>query len=46
VDAALAGGRLLREANPGGPLRQAVVELAAAVAGVPAPGGRRRRRGA
>jgi MinD-like ATPase involved in chromosome partitioning or flagellar assembly len=46
VDAALAGGRLLREANPAGPLRQAVLELAAAVAGVPVPGGRRRRRGA
>ena len=46
VDEALAGGRLLREANPAGPLRQAVLELAAAVAGVPVPGGRRRRRGA
>jgi MinD-like ATPase involved in chromosome partitioning or flagellar assembly len=46
VDAALAGGQLLREANPAGPLRQAVLELAAAVAGVPVPGGRRRRRGA
>jgi len=46
VDAALAGGRLLREANPASPLRQAVLELAAAVAGVPVPGGRRRRRGA
>jgi len=43
VDAALAGGRLVREANPAGPLRQAVLELAAAVAGVPVPGGRRRR---
>ena len=46
VDAALAGGQLLREANPGSPLRQAVQELAAAVAGVPVPSGRRRRRGA
>jgi len=46
VDAALAAGRLLREANPSSPLRQAVLELAAAVAGVPVPGGRRRRRGA
>jgi len=44
VDAAVAGGRLLREVNPGSPLRQAVAELAAAVAGVPAPTGRRRRR--
>jgi MinD-like ATPase involved in chromosome partitioning or flagellar assembly len=42
VDAALAGGRLLREVSPGSPLRQAVVELAAAIAGVPAPAGRRR----
>jgi MinD-like ATPase involved in chromosome partitioning or flagellar assembly len=44
VDAALAGGRLLREASPGSPLRQAVVELAAGIAGVPAPAGRRRLR--
>jgi MinD-like ATPase involved in chromosome partitioning or flagellar assembly len=44
VDAAVASGRLLREANPGSPLRLAAAELAAAVAGVPAPAGRRRRR--
>jgi MinD-like ATPase involved in chromosome partitioning or flagellar assembly len=44
VDAALATGRLLREAAPGSPLRHAVAELAAALAGVPAPLTRRRRR--
>jgi MinD-like ATPase involved in chromosome partitioning or flagellar assembly len=44
LDAALATGRLLREADPGSRLRQAVAELAAALAGVPAPSGRRRRR--
>jgi MinD-like ATPase involved in chromosome partitioning or flagellar assembly len=43
VDAAIATGRLLREAAPGSALRGAVVELAAAVAGVPAPAGRRLR---
>jgi MinD-like ATPase involved in chromosome partitioning or flagellar assembly len=44
VDAAIATGRLLREAAPGSPLRGAVAELAAAVAGVPAAAGRRARR--
>jgi Flp pilus assembly CpaE family ATPase len=45
LDAALASGQMLRESNPGSPLRNAVVGLAAGLAGVPAPaGGRRRRR--
>lgn len=45
LDAALAGGRSLAEARPGSPLRQAMIELAAALAGVPLPArGRRRRR--
>ncbi|MGN6605907.1 MAG: AAA family ATPase [Jatrophihabitans sp.] len=44
VDAALARGRLLGEAAPGSPLRLAVVELAATLAGVPVPGRGRRRR--
>ena len=42
LDAALSTGRLLRESSPGSPLRSAVVELAAALVGVPAPTGRRR----
>jgi MinD-like ATPase involved in chromosome partitioning or flagellar assembly len=44
VDAALATGRLLSESSPASPLRQAVTELAAALAGVPAPTTRRRHR--
>lgn len=44
VDTALAQGRLLSESAPASPLRRAVVELAAALAGVPAPGARRGRR--
>ncbi|MCW2596519.1 MAG: hypothetical protein JWP39_2407, partial [Jatrophihabitans sp.] len=44
VDAALASGRLLSESSPASPLRQAVTELAAALAGVPAPTTRRRHR--
>jgi Flp pilus assembly CpaE family ATPase len=44
VDAALASGRLLSESNPGSPLRRAVVELAAALAGVEAAAPRRWRR--
>jgi MinD-like ATPase involved in chromosome partitioning or flagellar assembly len=44
VDAALATGRLLSESNPGSALRLAVAELAAALAGVPVPSARRRRR--
>jgi Flp pilus assembly CpaE family ATPase len=44
LDAALASGRLLREAAPGSALRSAVGELAAALTGVPATPGRRRRR--
>ena len=43
LDAALATGRLLSESDPGSPLRRAVVELAAGLAGVPAPASRRRR---
>ncbi|MGI8761935.1 MAG: AAA family ATPase [Jatrophihabitantaceae bacterium] len=43
LDAALAAGRSLAEARPSSPLRRAVLELAAALAGVPAPS---RRRGA
>lgn len=44
VDTSVATGRLLREASPSSPLRHAVAELAAGLAGVPAPSGRRRRR--
>ena len=45
VDAAVATGRLLSESAPASPLRRAVTELAASLAGVPAPAtGRRRRR--
>jgi MinD-like ATPase involved in chromosome partitioning or flagellar assembly len=44
MDAALATGRLLGESNPASPLRQAIVELAAALAGVSAPAQRRRHR--
>lgn len=45
LDAALASGRLLSESNPGSPFRRAVVELAAALAGLPAGAPRRRRVG-
>jgi MinD-like ATPase involved in chromosome partitioning or flagellar assembly len=44
VDAALSAGRLLAEARPASPLRRAVCELAAAVAGLPAGAVRSRRR--
>lgn len=44
LDTALATGRLLGESDPRSPLRCAVVELACALAGVPAPTLRRRRR--
>jgi MinD-like ATPase involved in chromosome partitioning or flagellar assembly len=44
LDNALAAGRLLSESAPGSTLRQAVVELAAALTGRPARGSRRRRR--
>lgn len=44
MDAALAGGRLLSESAPTSPLRAAVIELAAKLAGVPVPATRRRRR--
>jgi MinD-like ATPase involved in chromosome partitioning or flagellar assembly len=44
TDAALATGRLLGESHPASPLRQSIVELAAALAGVPAPAPSRRRR--
>jgi MinD-like ATPase involved in chromosome partitioning or flagellar assembly len=44
VDAALARGQLLGEAAPASPLRLAIRELAAAIAGVPVPAGGRRRR--
>jgi MinD-like ATPase involved in chromosome partitioning or flagellar assembly len=44
VDAALVAGRLLSESSPSSPLRQAVTELAAAIAGVPAASSRRGRR--
>ena len=45
VDAAVATGRLLSESSPASPLRRAVIDLAAAIAGVPAPrSGRRARR--
>jgi MinD-like ATPase involved in chromosome partitioning or flagellar assembly len=41
LDEALAAGRLLREARPGSPLRRAVTDLAARLAGSPAHGRRR-----
>ncbi|GAB2487931.1 AAA family ATPase [Jatrophihabitans fulvus] len=44
LDAALAVGRTLREAAPASPLRRGLVELAAKLAGVPVPSGRRGRR--
>ncbi|HEX3336534.1 MAG TPA: hypothetical protein VHS54_08735 [Jatrophihabitans sp.] len=44
MDAALATGRLLGESHPASPLRRSIVELAAALAGVPVPAPRRRRR--
>jgi MinD-like ATPase involved in chromosome partitioning or flagellar assembly len=44
VDAALATGQTLAESRPNSPLRRAVVELAATIAGVPAPASRRHRR--
>ncbi|MDQ2797991.1 MAG: chromosome partitioning protein [Actinomycetota bacterium] len=44
VDAALATGRLLSESSPASPLRHAIVELAAKLAGVPVPTTRRRHR--
>lgn len=44
VDGALATGRLLSESSPTSPLRNAVVELAAKLAGVSAPTARRRHR--
>jgi Flp pilus assembly CpaE family ATPase len=44
LDAALATGRLPSEASPGSPFRRAVIELATALAGVPARTSRHRRR--
>jgi Flp pilus assembly CpaE family ATPase len=44
LDAALATGRMLSECAPGSPFRRALVEVAAALAGVPHSTGRRRRR--
>ncbi|RFU21798.1 AAA family ATPase [Geodermatophilus marinus] len=44
TDAALAGGRTLAEAAPGSPLRAALGDLAARIAGSPAPSARRGRR--
>jgi MinD-like ATPase involved in chromosome partitioning or flagellar assembly len=44
VDGALATGRSLAEANPTSPLRRAIVDLAAEIAGVPVARGRGRRR--
>ena len=44
LDAALATGRTLGEQRPASPLRKAIAELAAALAGVPEPGGGPRRR--
>jgi MinD-like ATPase involved in chromosome partitioning or flagellar assembly len=44
VDAALATGRSLAEANPTSHLRRAIVDLAAEIAGVPIAGSRGRRR--
>lgn len=43
LDSALATGRSLGEARPASPLRRAVVELAASLAGVGVPAGKRRR---
>lgn len=43
LDVALASGRSLGEARPNSPLRRAVIELAAQLAGVDAPSGKRRR---
>ena len=42
IDVALASGRTVAEARPNSALRRAFVELAAAVAGVRSPSGRRR----
>ncbi len=44
LDAALASGRLLREARTASPLRRAVADLAARLAGIPVSGRRRRGR--
>lgn len=44
VDAATATGRTLAEAAPGSPARRAIAELAALIAGLPAPERRRRRK--
>jgi Flp pilus assembly CpaE family ATPase len=44
LDTALAGGKLLSEASPASPLRRAVRDLAAALAGVDAGAPRHRRR--
>jgi Flp pilus assembly CpaE family ATPase len=44
IDAAAATGRTLAEAAPGSPARRAIAELAALIAGRPAPDGRRRRK--
>ncbi len=44
ADQALVAGRMLAETNPGSALRRAIVELAAAVAGVPVPERGRRRK--
>jgi Flp pilus assembly CpaE family ATPase len=44
LDAALVAGKVLAETDPGGALRRAVVELASALVGVPAPAARRRSR--
>jgi MinD-like ATPase involved in chromosome partitioning or flagellar assembly len=45
LDSAVATGRLVSEVAAGSPFRHAVVELAGALAGVPAVGSRRRRAG-
>ncbi|HEU5267175.1 MAG TPA: hypothetical protein VFU35_10770 [Jatrophihabitans sp.] len=44
LDTAVATGRLLAEVDPKSPLRRAVVDLAAEIAGVPIAASRRRRR--
>jgi MinD-like ATPase involved in chromosome partitioning or flagellar assembly len=44
TDAALAAGKTLAEARPSSPLRRAIVEVAASIAGVQAPVPRRHRR--
>jgi Flp pilus assembly CpaE family ATPase len=44
LDRALRDGRTLSEAAPQSPLRQALVELASAISGLPAPVGRSGRR--